>query len=249
MENYGGKKNTRGAGAGLYITLGAAFLLLALFLAMALFFKITDITVEGSKRYTAQQIVDASGVEPDGSVFFLDTSKAQIAIKDALPYVDTVKISRRLPGTVVITVTESVGEAYFAAEGAYWIVDISGRILERADAAPSGLTELRGFTAVDPREGKKLSLGAGESVRQSALLDTLAALKDGDMLALTAYLDVTNLSAVLFEYNGYNVNFGEANEFDKKFSILIDQIFVRYTEKGSGQSFIYQNNDSFRYSP
>ncbi len=249
MEHYGGKKNTRGAGAGLYITLGAAFLLIALFLAMALFFKITDITVEGPRRYTAQQIIDASGVEPDGSIFFLDASKAQIAIKDALPYIDTVKIARRLPGTVVITVTESVGEAYFSAAGAYWITDAAGRILEKTDAAPTGLTELRGFTAVDPREGKKLDLGAAESVRQSALLDTLSALRDNDMLDLTAFLDVTNLSAVLFEYNGYNVNFGEANEFDTKFRILIDQIFVRYTEKGYGQSFIYQNDNSFRYSP
>lgn len=249
MENFGGRKNTRGGGAALYITLAVAFLLIAVFLAMALFFKITDITVEGSQKYTAQEIVRASGVEPDGSIFFLDASKAQIAIKDSLPYIDTVKISRHLPGTVVITVTESVGAAYFAAGGAYWIVDIAGRILERTDAAPTGLTELRGFTAASPKAGEKLKLGEGESVRQSALLDTLAALRDGEMLDLTAYLDVTNLSAVLFEYNGYKVNFGEANDFDTKFKILIDQIFVRYTEQGSGQSFIYQNNGSFRYSP
>lgn len=249
MENYGGKKNTHGVGAGLYITLAAAFLLIALFLAMALFFKITDITVEGSQKYTAQEIVDASGMEPDGSIFFLDASKAQIAIKDLLPYIDTVMISRHLPGTVVITVTESVGAAYFAADGAYWIVDITGRVLERTDAAPSGLTELRGFTVVSPKAGEKFKLGEGESVRQSALLDTLAALRDNNMLDLTTYLDVTNLSAVLFEYNGYNVNFGEANKFDTKFKILLDQIFVKYTEKGSGQSFIYQSDDSFRYSP
>lgn len=245
MEKFDGKRRSGGGGTALYITLAGAFLLIAVFVAMALFFKITDITVEGTRMYSPRELIDASGVELDDSIFFLNTSRAQIAIKDALPYVDTVKITRRLPGTVVITVTESVGAACFAFEGSWWVTDLSGRILERASAAPAGLVELRGVAPVSPAVGKTLDLGA-ETVRLRALMDTLAALDRHGRIGLTTWLDVTNLSAVTFSYNGYKVNIGDAQDLDGRFDIL-DNVFAQFSEPGRGQSVVYRKEDnSFR---
>lgn len=245
MENFDGKRSYRRAGTALYITLAVAFLLIAVFIAMAIFFNITEITVEGAKKYTQAQILEASGIEKDGSIFFLNAGEAEIAIKNALPYVDTVKIARNLPGTVTIIVTESEAAAYFTYGGSSWITDIDGRILEETSSAPANLTELRGIAAESPDVGKNLNLS--ETVRLRGLKDLLATLKKSEMLDLTTWIDMTNLSAVTFEYNGYKVNISGTDDLDFKFSILINQVFAQHTEKGYGQSVIYQENGSFRY--
>lgn len=248
MKSFDGKRSSRSGGAAPYITLAVAFLLIAVFVAMAVFFKITTITVEGARKYDASEIIDASGVEKDTSIFFLNASKAQIAIKDTLPYVDTVRISRNLPGTVTIIVTESVGAAWFTSAGSYWIIDVGGRILEETDKQPADLVELRGITAEKPEVSSNLSLGSGESVRLRGLLDTLAAMEKWNVLDLTSWLDVSNLSAVTFEHNGYKVNIGATNDLDGKFKVLVEKVFANLAEKGSGQSIIYQEDDeSFRY--
>ena len=112
----GRNRYTPGDGA-LYVTVAVAFILIIAIAAMGLFFKITDITVEGAEKYTAGQIIAVSGIEKDNSVFFLNASSAEVAIKSALPYVDTVKVTRHLPGTVTIRITESVSAAYIASGG------------------------------------------------------------------------------------------------------------------------------------
>lgn len=250
MGNFGGKKRNGRGGMALYITLAVAFMLIAVFLAMALFFKISDITVEGAKKYSAEEIIGVSGVEKEDSIFFLNAGAAQIAIMDAFPYIDTVKITRSFPGTVVISVTESVPAAYFTADGSCWIIDRNGRILEETTlAGVEGIAELRGVTAVDPQTGKSMSLGPGETVRLRCMKDTLEAIIDNGRLELTTWLDMTNLSAVTFEYNGYKVNIGEAEDFGTKFDLL-EKVLKEYTEPGHGQSFIYEKDIvGMRYEP
>ena len=93
----GNRGYRRAGGTALYVTIAAAFLVIAVILAMALFFKISDITVEGASRYTGGQIVEASGIELDDSIFFVSTGSAEIHIKDALPYIDSVSVTRDLP--------------------------------------------------------------------------------------------------------------------------------------------------------
>lgn len=248
MENFGGKRSFKTGGMALYVTLAVAFLLIAVFLAMALFFKITDITVEGAQKYTVQEIIDASGVEADGSIFFLNVSEAEIAVKNELPYVDTVKITRQLPGTVSISVTESTAAAYFTAGGSQWIVDLNCRILEETSAVPTGLVEIRGIAPEEPKVGKSLDLGAGEVVRLRGLKDMLKISGEWETLGLTAWLDMTNLSAVTFEYNGYKVNIGGPEDLDHKFNILLNQVMAAHPDTGSGQSIIYnKDEDSLHY--
>ena len=240
MENFDGRKRNRSGGTAFYVTLAVAFLLIAAILAMAIFFKVSRITVEGAERYTPEEIIEASGIELDNSIFFLGTGDAQIAIKKELPYVDTVKITRSLPGTVTISVTESRGAAYFFSGGSCWLIDLDGRILEETTSAGvGGAVELRGITAVDPEVGRSLSLGSGESVRLNYLKNTLKALDQYGRISLTTWLDLTNLAAVTFECNGYRINIGEAEDFEVKFGKLLKEFFDAHPEKGYGQSVVY----------
>ncbi len=236
----GRNRYTPGDGA-LYVTVAVAFILIAAITAMGLFFKITDITVEGAEKYTQSQIIAVSGIEKDTSIFFLNSSAAEIAIKSALPYVDTVKVVRRLPGTVSIRITEAVSAAYISSGGSYYIVDLAGRILEKSSYVPQGV-EIRGVEPVDPEAGKTLSFGENESARLRALTDVLKKASECGRLDRMAWIDISNLSAITFDYNGYRFNIGTAEELDLKFDDLLSKFLAANKDPGNGQNVYYDDN-------
>lgn len=247
MKNYG-RNGRRGSGAALYVTMAGAFLVIAVVTAMGLFFKITAIRVTGSSKYSEKEIIDASGLETDSSIFFVNMSGAEVRIMNALPYVDSVRVTRRLPGTVVITVTESHPAGYFSAAGHFWIIDASGRILEQLDSITGDAPmELRGIAAEGPQTGKTLSLGSNESVRQRCLMNLVKELDQWKFLDLTEWVDVSNLDAVAFYCNGYRINLHRADdltELEGKFTLLSD-FFADYPEPGHGQEIVYVDDQGY----
>ena len=52
-----------------------------------------------------------------------------------LPYVDEITISRKLPDTLVLKVTESTPLAVLESGGNWWLLDVRGKLLEQGDAA------------------------------------------------------------------------------------------------------------------
>lgn len=240
MGNRRGRNGSLGGGASLYVTMAVAFMLIAVIVAMALFFKITDIVVEGAEKYSDAQVIEASGIEMDTSVFFISASSAEIAVKSALPYVDTVKVTRKLPGAVVISVTESTPAAYVTSGGKNYIVDAKGRVLEETSSTPSA-AELRGVTPVSPEPGKALSLGEGESVRLTSAVDLMEFLEEDGLLDKTTSIDMTNMASVVVEYNGYRINIGTCDELDFKFNNLINDFLEKHPEPGNGKSVIYDD--------
>ena len=250
MEMNGRRR--RGSGAALYVTMAGAFLVIAAVTAMGLFFKISKITVNGAGRYTAQEIIAASGVEPDNSIFFVSMSRAEVRIKSALPYIDSVKVTRVLPGTVIIDVTEAKRAASFTYGGSTWVTDVKGRILEETDAAgAAGTVELRGVTPEKPEVGKSLSLGQAETVRLRCLLNTLSILDASGRLALTEWLDLSNLAAVTFYCNGYRINLNKADDMtdlEAKFDILED-FFADHPDAGYGQNVWYEEDGRLHFKP
>lgn len=241
MGNTKGRNRYAPGEGTLYVTMAVAFILIALIAAMALFFKVTDITVEGAGRYSDSQVVAVSGLERDTSIFFISTSSAEVAIKSGLPYVDTVKVTRHLPGTVTIEITEAVSAAYAAQGGNYYVIDLSGRILEATPSRPRGV-EIRGAVPVEPETGKTVSFGESESVRLRALTDVLKMADKYDRLELMSWIDITNLSAITFDYNGYRFNIGTADELELKFGTLIRDFLADNRDPGNGQGVYYDGN-------
>lgn len=241
----GNRGYRRAGGTALYVTIAAAFLVIAVILAMALFFKISDITVEGASRYTGGQIVEASGIELDDSIFFVSTGSAEIHIKDALPYIDSVSVTRDLPGRVVIKVTESIPAATVQNGGSVLLLDADLRILDEIVAVPAGTVEIRGVTPVEPKPGSDLDLGENESARLSSLREFMVALRDNGVIGSVKWLDVSNLSSVVFDYNGYTVNFGRVEDLARKFQLL-DHFTKQNPQAGSGQNVIYDEGQGGR---
>lgn len=87
-----------------------SFLLLLLIGAILYFllspvFNITNISVVNNSKITSQQIISLSGISIDENTFKIRLGQVEKQIKEN-PYIDTVKVSRKLPNEIQIEVTE-----------------------------------------------------------------------------------------------------------------------------------------------
>jgi len=107
-------------------------------------------------RYTAQQYAQAMGIVGK-KMNLLTADKAALARKAhaALPWAHIVKISRRLPGTLHLTVEERA--AAFAQEQgkAWWVMTQDGRLLGQESEKPEGLMPITGAPLLRPAAGQK----------------------------------------------------------------------------------------------
>lgn len=111
----------------LFVALAAVFVTLA----MAAMFRVRTIEVAGTTRYSAQQVIVLSGISEGDSLF---SSPDLSVLHDRLPYIKSAKISRKLPYTITITVSEDSAGYYCELYGEYFALSEDLRVLERADS-------------------------------------------------------------------------------------------------------------------
>ena len=83
---------------------------------VTVFFQVNTFEIHGVENYSEDAVIIASGIELGQSILLVDKSKVASRINTRLPYVQSVQIKRRLPGTVVITVTEGKAAASVRSE-------------------------------------------------------------------------------------------------------------------------------------
>ena len=122
----------------------------ALVAALALFFKVESIEITGTSRYSTDEVERASGVHVGDNLYLMDKNAVASRITQQLPYVETVQISRRLPKTLCISVTECRGLAAIEQDGRLWLISEGGKLVDTAPADDAAQY------AVSGRAGKKL---------------------------------------------------------------------------------------------
>ena len=100
-------------------------------LCLTVFFKIESITVTGSKVYDTEKVLSVCTIETGENLFLADTDKAAQQLQQALPYVYSAKIKRKLPGTVQIQVTDAApAYAVKNKDKTYTLMDDRFKVLE-----------------------------------------------------------------------------------------------------------------------
>ena len=220
------KRNRNGGyrrGVAIYAPVAALLVLFIIIFGVSVFFRVTDIEVIGSARYTDDEIIVASGVETGDNLFLLNGDAAARRITAAMPYISDVRIGMKIPDTAVLEVTESVAFAAVQIGNDYWKVDSAGRILERTDyAGSSGLIRVTGLTLSSPKEGSKVAVDSAYDTQLGYTLDVLAAIDSAEISDDVSALDVTNISAITFVYkNTVTVRFGGGDNAEFKVTKLL----------------------------
>lgn len=202
----------------IYTPLAAVLVLIIVIFGVSVFFRVTTIEVTGSSRYTADEIIAASGLQVGDNLFLINSDAAALRITTSKPYIAEVWIEHRIPDVAIINVKESVAFAVIADGADYWKIDATGRILEHTDfSGTSGLIRVVGVSAENPKEGAMLDVGGSYKTQLGYLLDILKAIDNAGIGKDVTNLDVTNISAISFAYKGaVSVRFGGGENADFK---------------------------------
>jgi len=165
-----------------------------------LFFKVDTITAEGNSKYTAEEIVNVCGIEYEVSMFSLNEEEINNVICDTLPYVKHVDVSKKFPGTVVLTVTETHPVAAIGSGGIFVLVDADSKILDIA----SDRGNLPVYSGVSISSDTVPGLYAQYASEDSAELITALseAFENGGILNEVTAVNIEKRYDISFEYNG-----------------------------------------------
>lgn len=113
-----------------------AFLVLVLtgagILCLAMFFRTKEITVSGNDRYTAEELISASGIQLEQNIFTVDRGRTAQQIMGAFSYLEEVRIVPVMPTTVEIQVVESVPQLTVVNSAeSYSLLSTGGRVIEQ----------------------------------------------------------------------------------------------------------------------
>lgn len=99
-------------------------------------FSIKNVEVDELKNYSSEQIIEASGIAIGNNIFKISKSEVMSNISK-LPYVKSVRVTKKLPSTVQINVIERTEKyvAYAKDSGQYVRLDNDGYVLEIIDVS------------------------------------------------------------------------------------------------------------------
>lgn len=99
-------RRNRGRFSFLFKLLAIVAIVAAMTVGATVFFQLEQVTVTGNSRYTAQEVEHASGLQTGDNLYRINKYQIKRDILQTLPYVEELRIVRRLPSTIEIIVTE-----------------------------------------------------------------------------------------------------------------------------------------------
>lgn len=202
-KNRNRQRRRRGRFGFLYKLLSFLIIFAALVVGCVVFFRVNEITVEGNSRYTAQEIIAASGVKVGDNLFLINNPQTVRAITRALPYVEKVSPVKTLPDTLEIHITESRACAWFETGEGFWLINAGGKAVELTQdrEKTAGLPEILGLTTLNPVLGAPVTAQLEEQVRLEGLKGLLTALNGKGMAQnVTSFVDLSSTNAIYFDY-------------------------------------------------
>lgn len=194
------------------------FIITGFVLSVTVLFKIDSYRVEGDCAYTQEQLVEAFGHPVGENMFRFRLGEAEAEMAQKLPYLETVKVRRRLPGTVVFLVTPAVEAYYIESEGSALLLSENLKVLNTAAPAPEGLCRLDGVSASAPVAGKPFA--AADETSSELVKTVLGAVRQSG-LGQVVSVDFTDPYELSLSYAGrITVGLGTTAQLDYKLEIV-----------------------------
>lgn len=211
-------------------------------------FRVKNFTVEGNAPYTIEEVVAASGIVEGKSLILADIAQAKENIEKTLPYTDNVKITRKLPSSIVIRV-ESTEKTYALAlsNGTFAMLDGNMKVLEFAPEVPEGMALIKGVVPIKADVGEILAFINGDTGDDegtetgdrtlSLILEITKGIADNEMTDINL-IDISSRSNIHLIYQGRIVlNLGDSSEIPAKLSlgqrVINEENAISLTQSGT----------------
>ena len=191
----------------------------ALTLSLTVLFRVETIEVQGESRYTAEQILEASGLETGGNLFLTDIDAASEAIEKKLPYIGEADVKRVLPSEIEIAVSEEQVAGAVLDDTQYILVGVSGKVLERVTERPEGYPLVKGMVVQSAVIGTPIVYEDGDS---TSVFEKLAQAIDELSLENVTEIDLTDSysTTVLYD-NRILLKLGPPTSFKEKLNTFL----------------------------
>ncbi|MBO4832148.1 MAG: FtsQ-type POTRA domain-containing protein [Oscillospiraceae bacterium] len=218
----GRERTRRRRSSGLIVFLTILFIAVIGIVGAAIFFRVSEVEIEGESRYTDEQIISASGIEIGDSMLMLRGGPSEEAIKSEMPYIGNVSIEKQYPGKVVIKVDERAAVACMRVGNETWLLDSNLKALEVTDGlAVKTYSFIKGFTTAKASAGHVLSVGEEEKTKLRYASEVLSSLEELGIIGDVTLVDVSNISGITVEYqNRFKVKLGTGENIGHKLARL-----------------------------
>ena len=177
-----------------------------IYLTMTMLFRVNSIqvqTTDGTQvseiaGYSAQSILQVLDVQMEQNIFSFEPSAKEAVLEQQFPLLESIKVVRDYPNTVVVRVTEAT-PTYAVQEGSRWlVVSDTFKILSTEDSQPQGLCTLYGGTVQDDAPGQQLLFGIADEAAAGS--DSAASQPDGEATQEALMNALETLRSKLEEY-------------------------------------------------
>ncbi|MBR4308290.1 MAG: FtsQ-type POTRA domain-containing protein [Oscillospiraceae bacterium] len=205
----------------------AGGILCAVVLSMIIFFRVEHVEVRGAVYYTADEIRNACSVERGDNLLTLSRGRIAGNIIKPLKYVESVRVVRRLPDTLIIYITESDPKyAIRDTAGNYFLVTAQGKVTEEiSQRVAEEYIRIDDVRIVTPAElGEEMVLdntGGASQARLDALKTLLVQIEAAELEEQIVSVSVPSAGQLSLQYEDrFEVKLGTADRMAYKLEYL-----------------------------
>ena len=216
---------------GIAALIACLFVLCAGAMVYKAFYVVSEVTVEGTSLYSAEEILVAAGVAEGDNLYSFSSRVAEENVTLHCPYVRTLTVNRFAPDTVCFTVSEDTAVFYAELYGETWTLSPSLRVLDPVtpgDAAAAGLIRLR-LPAVERAVAGRVLLFEDERNMRS-IRETVTEVLSSSIRERVTTVDLRTPQVLKIVCDGrYVLDFGDMQDVTVKLKIasavLSDELF------------------------
>lgn len=170
-----------------------------LVLVLSLFFKINTVAITGDKVYSEKMVTDKSGIEIGSNLFRVNEEELSEKLSKDLPYIKSVTVERKLPDTLIISVTAAKEIAAVTTEAGFVLLDETGKVLDKnASILKEGVAVINNVKLKECIEGEIVVFT--NKNQNEAFVKLFDAVKKADVQLLTE-VDLKDINNIKIRYD------------------------------------------------
>lgn len=187
-------------------------------LSLTVFFPIKTINVVNSKKYSENDIISAIGVVKGDNLLLASESRANSAVKENYPYIESIEFAKKLPFTLNVNVNEYSVYAQIKYGGAYLRIAKDSTILESTDKYYKKAPVICGVKVKQKKIGEIISFD--EDNKEESILEKVEEITtsfESNKLKGITLINFENMQDIRVTYNNKIVMLlGSSSNLSKK---------------------------------
>ena len=191
-----------------------------IYILLSPLFNIKDVTVTGNNKLSKEEIISLSEIRTEENIFKTSKNDIKNRIKTN-PYVENVKIRRKLPDKVEIIVVERVATYMLPFANSYVYINNQGYMLE-ITSQKANLPIITGFSTPEENlhEGERLL--SEDLVKLGEVLQIIESANANGIQELITKIDISNRQdyTIMLEKEKKLVHIGDVSNLSTKMSYI-----------------------------